>query len=188
MQLLKRKEKVQCGSCGNMHVRQHAARHHKSCQADINFCPDFKYFTKSKKWIITWPRSMPHQFLSTLEAWKLSGGVVETCMFVNMQLDTTKVVKQRLSFVLILSISLKARNELSHGQEAYLINFQAINGLFVLREWVFELLLSLTTSEKRTWGETTEAKWYGLRLEQDCGGGKGGWRENDGHWDGEWET
>ena len=50
------------------------------------------------------------------------------------------------------------KNELSCGQEACPINFQAINGLFVLPAGVSELLVSPTASEKRTWGETTEAK------------------------------
>ena len=32
-----------------MHVSQHAARHHKSCQAGIISCPDCKYFTYNQQ-------------------------------------------------------------------------------------------------------------------------------------------
>ena len=49
MPSLNRNEKVQCGDCGNMYVRQHAARHRKSCQAGIISCPDCKYFNYNKQ-------------------------------------------------------------------------------------------------------------------------------------------
>ena len=49
MPSLNRNEKVQCGDCGNMYVCQHAARHCKSCQAGIIYCPDCKYFTYNKQ-------------------------------------------------------------------------------------------------------------------------------------------
>ena len=46
---LNRNEKVQCGDCGNLYVRAHAARHRKSFQAGIISCPDCKYFTYNKQ-------------------------------------------------------------------------------------------------------------------------------------------
>ena len=49
MPSLDRNEKVQCGDSGNMYVRQHAARHRKSCQAGLISCPDCKYFTYNKQ-------------------------------------------------------------------------------------------------------------------------------------------
>ena len=49
MPSLNRNEKVQCGDCGNMYVRQHAARHRKRCQAGIISCLDCKYFTYNKQ-------------------------------------------------------------------------------------------------------------------------------------------
>ena len=49
MPSLNRHEKVQCGDCGNMYIRQHASRHRKSCQAGIISCPDCKYFTYNKQ-------------------------------------------------------------------------------------------------------------------------------------------
>ena len=45
MPSLNRKEKVQCGDCGNKYVRAHAARNRKGCQTGIISCPEFKYFT-----------------------------------------------------------------------------------------------------------------------------------------------
>ena len=49
MSSLKKSEKVQCGDCGNLYLRQNAARHRKSCQAGIFSCPDCKYFTYYKQ-------------------------------------------------------------------------------------------------------------------------------------------
>ena len=49
MPSLNRNEKVQCGDCGNMYLRQHAARHRKSCQAGIISCPDCRYFTYNQQ-------------------------------------------------------------------------------------------------------------------------------------------
>ena len=49
MPSLKRNEKVQCGDCGNMYVRQHAARHRKRCAKGVISCPDCKYFTYNQQ-------------------------------------------------------------------------------------------------------------------------------------------
>ena len=45
MPSLNRNEKVQCGDCGNLYVRAHAARHRKSCQAGIISRPDQTFST-----------------------------------------------------------------------------------------------------------------------------------------------
>ena len=52
------------------------------------------------------------------------------------------------------------RQEMSYhvAKKKCSINLKAINGLIVLRAGVSELLLPPTTQEKRTCGETTEAK------------------------------
>ena len=48
--------------------------------------------------------------------------------------------------------------------------------MLVLRKRISELLLSPTTSEKKTWSETTVTKRYYSGLD-DCGGGRGRRRE-----------
>ena len=44
-----RNEKVKCGDCGNMYIRQNAARHRKRCEKQKEHkCPNCHFYTKNK--------------------------------------------------------------------------------------------------------------------------------------------
>ena len=49
MPTLNRNEKVKCADCGNMYIRQNAARHRKNCSKGVISCPDCKYFTYNQQ-------------------------------------------------------------------------------------------------------------------------------------------
>ena len=49
MPTLNRNEKVKCGDCGNMYIRQNAARHRKRCAKGVVSCPDCKYSTYNQQ-------------------------------------------------------------------------------------------------------------------------------------------
>ena len=49
MLALNRNEKVKCGDCGNMYIRQNTARHRKNCSKGVISCPDCKYFTYNQQ-------------------------------------------------------------------------------------------------------------------------------------------
>ena len=49
MPALKRNDKIKCGDCGIMYVRQHAARHQKRCAKGFISCPDCKYSTYNQQ-------------------------------------------------------------------------------------------------------------------------------------------
>ena len=49
MPSLNRNEKVQCGDCGTMYVRAHAARHRKNCSIGVISCQEGKYLTYNQQ-------------------------------------------------------------------------------------------------------------------------------------------
>ena len=50
MPALNRNEKVKCEDCGNMYIRQNAARHRKRCEKQKEHkCPNCDFYTKSKE-------------------------------------------------------------------------------------------------------------------------------------------
>ena len=49
MPALNRNEKVKCGDCGSMYIRQKTARHRKNCSKGVISCPDCKYFTYNQQ-------------------------------------------------------------------------------------------------------------------------------------------
>ena len=49
MPSLNRNEKVQCGDCGNLYVRAHAARHRKNCVRGVISCSECMYFTYNQQ-------------------------------------------------------------------------------------------------------------------------------------------
>ena len=49
MPTLNRNEKIKCGDCGNLDIRQNAARHRKRCAKGVVSCPDCKYSTYNQQ-------------------------------------------------------------------------------------------------------------------------------------------
>ena len=49
MPSLNRNKKVQCGDCGNLYVRAHAARHRKNCVRGVISCSECMYFTYNQQ-------------------------------------------------------------------------------------------------------------------------------------------
>ena len=50
MPALNRNEKMKCEDCGNLYIRQNAARHRKRCgKQKEHTCPNCNFYTKSKE-------------------------------------------------------------------------------------------------------------------------------------------